>query len=74
MNKPVKFNNTMRDSYQSNVGMQPSATEMTQAEKHMEQVGWHSVQGGGGTFFHVPMLRGRDPWEEQKIVREAYPA
>jgi pyruvate/oxaloacetate carboxyltransferase len=73
MNKPVKFNNTMRDSYQSNLGMQPSATEMTQAEKHMEQVGWHSVQGGGGTFFHVPMLRGRDPWEEQKIVREAYP-
>ncbi len=73
MNKPVKFNNTQRDAYQSNLGMQPSATEMTQAETHLEQVGWHSVQGGGGTFFHVPMLRGRDPWEEQRIVREAYP-
>ncbi|MCB9977521.1 MAG: hypothetical protein H6858_07995, partial [Rhodospirillales bacterium] len=73
MSKPVFFNNTFRDSYQSNLGMQPSAKEITQAETHMEEVGWHSVQGGGGTFFHVPMLRGRDPWTEQRIVRGAYP-
>ncbi|MCB1591270.1 MAG: hypothetical protein KDI90_02340 [Alphaproteobacteria bacterium] len=73
MSKPVKFNNTFRDSYQSNLAMQPSAKEIVGAETHLLDVGWHSAQGGGGTFFHVPILRGRDPWEEQRIVRNAYP-
>ncbi len=73
MSKPVYFNNTIRDSYQSNLAMQPSAREITEAESHALQVGWHSLQGGGGTFFHVPMLRGRDPWEEQRVMRSAYP-
>lgn len=72
MSKPVYFNNTIRDSYQSNLAMQPSAKEITEAESHALDVGWHSIQGGGGTFFHVPMLRGRDPWEEQRVMREAY--
>jgi pyruvate/oxaloacetate carboxyltransferase len=73
MTRPVKFNNTIRDSYQSNLSAAPSATEIVTAEPHAAQAGWASVQVGGGTFFDVPVLRGRDPWVEQKILCDAYP-
>lgn len=73
MTRPVKFNNTLRDSYQSNLSAAPSATEIVAAEPNAARVGWASVQVGGGTFFDVPVLRGRDPWAEQKILCAAFP-
>lgn len=71
MNK-VKFNNTIRDFAQSNLSAAPSATEIVTAESHATDVGWASLQVGGGTFFDVPVMRGRDPWAEQKILCDAY--
>jgi pyruvate carboxylase subunit B len=71
--KPVQFNYTLRDSYQSNMSAHPSAREIIAAERNAGDVGWNSIQVGGGTFFDVPVLRGRDPWQEQKALCEAYP-
>ncbi|MGH1376258.1 MAG: hypothetical protein ACRBCK_07920 [Alphaproteobacteria bacterium] len=70
---PIKIQNTKRDINQSNFEGVLSATEMTQAEAHAGDVGYSSIQGGGGTFYHKPMMEGRDPWDEFEIVREAYP-
>ncbi len=72
-NNPVKIQNTIRDINQSNYAGVISATEMTQAEEHVGEVGYSSVQGGGGTFYHKPMMEGRDPWDEFKIMRDAHP-
>ncbi len=70
---PVKIQNTIRDVNQSNFAGVLSAEEMTTAEAHAEDVGYSSIQGGGGTFFHKPMMEGRDPWDEFRTMREAYP-
>ncbi len=70
---PVKIQNTIRDTNQSNFAGVLSAKQMTEAENHAGEVGYSSIQAGGGTFFAVPVTEGRDPWDEFKIMREAYP-
>ncbi len=69
---PVKIQNTIRDTNQANFAGILSAEQMTTAEAHADEVGYSSIQAGGGTFFHVPMMQGRDPWEEFGKMREAF--
>jgi len=69
----ISFSNVQRDFYQSNGAGLISARERVAAEPNAGKVGWSSLQTAGGTFFHKPMMEGRDPWKEIKTLSAAYP-
>ena len=70
---PIGFSNVQRDYYQSNGAGLISARERIAAEPNAGKVGWRSLQTAGGTFFHKPMMEGRDPWLEIQKLTDAYP-
>ena len=67
------YANVLRDANQSLHGGTVPARLSVEAEKHAHQVGYSSIQVSGGTRTHVPMMKGYNPFDENRVFRTAYP-
>ncbi|MCH9639212.1 MAG: hypothetical protein K0U40_06925 [Betaproteobacteria bacterium] len=60
---PIKFNITARDGWQSNHGALVPVQDMIRAYENSSSYGVNSFQTAGGTFWDLPVKKGRDPFE-----------
>ncbi len=67
------YANVLRDANQSLHGGTVPARLSVEAEKHAHKVGYSSIQVSGGTRTHVPMMKGYNPFDENRVFRTAYP-
>ncbi len=72
--KPLKVGNEYRDAIQARFGGNWSTPDLIAGQAHVNDVGWATVQTGGGTFFHKPLLNGECPWERTKAMYKAVDA
>ncbi|MEZ5814732.1 MAG: hypothetical protein R3E13_08480 [Alphaproteobacteria bacterium] len=67
-----EFNNVFRDGVQSNLGTNLPAEEIIDMLLHTSKAEYASVQAAGGTFMDLFIRKGRDAWDENDKIFDAF--